>query len=242
MNYNLLWGVWFTWALALLVYCLDKATRWGFLDRLVKIAPPVISTLVILSLIRYLKSNKGMNMFKRKETLTENNAFEEKQETFIPPQPEPIQNNIEEVSAATIVEKEATIIPSSCHITGEIKASGDMRINGTISGTITAEKTVYVLRQGNVEGDIYAEKVVVDGKVKGTCASVMVEINADGFIDGTIESNDLSINKSGRFYGVSKPMAAKKEPMEREKPVIKESSVEKLTMIQQVLDNVQERS
>ena len=238
MNYNLLWGVWFSWALALLVYCLERETRWAFLIRLVKIAPVVISSLVILSLIRYLKTNKGMNMFKRKEILSENNHQAEPA-SYIPPEPEP--DNIETVSTAVAVENEATVIPSSCHISGEIKASGDMRINGSINGTITAEKTVYVLREGTVEGEIHAEKVVVDGKVTGTCASATVEINAHGFIDGTIESDDFSINKSGRFYGISKPRVVKKSyPEKTVVPVTKESGVEKLTMIQQVLDNVPE--
>jgi cytoskeletal protein CcmA (bactofilin family) len=240
MNYNLLWGVWFSWALALLVYCLERETRWAFLIRLIKIAPVVISSLVILSLIRYLKAYKGLNMFKRKEILSENNNPQENPDSYI--QPEPVQENIETVSTAVATEeKEATVIPSSCHIIGEIKASGDMRINGSINGTITAEKTVYVLREGAVEGEIHAEKVVVDGKVTGTCASATVEINANGLIDGTIESDDFSINKSGRFYGISKPRVVKKSAPEKAfTPVTQDSGVEKLTIIQQVLNNVPE--
>jgi len=237
MNYNLLWGVWIIWALALLVYCLEWESRWGLLNRLLKIAPTLIISFIILSLLRYLKSDKGLTMFKRKENSPADNSSSRKQETIIPPQP--LQENIEKVSSAIVVDKEATIIPASCHITGEVKASGDMKINGTIDGTINAEKTVYVLSQGNVDGEIYAAKVVVDGKVKGVCSSAIVEINASGFMDGTIESDDLSINKSGRFYGISKPLAVMKSPVES-KPVVKESSGEKLTVIQQVLDNMQE--
>lgn len=239
MNDKLLGSVWFTWAVALLAYCLEGKAYRALINSLPEVAPLIIFSLLILVFIYYLLAHKGLNMFKRKETPSEN-SFSSLPTQEMPITPPPLQENIESVSSAVKVEKEATIIPSSCHISGEIKASGDMRINGSINGTITAEKTVYVLRQGNVEGDIYAEKVVVDGKVTGTCASETVEINANGFIDGTIESDDLSINKNGRFYGISKPRSAKSEytPKQSEKTADKESSVDKLTIIQQVLDNV----
>ncbi|UQY43531.1 polymer-forming cytoskeletal protein [Erwinia sp. PK3-005] len=178
-------------------------------------------------------------MFKRKEKMPVNNYTAEPQESVTPPQP--AQNFSETVSAAIVVDKEATIIPSSCYINGEIKASGDMKINGSIDGTITAEKTVYILSKGSVDGEIYAAKVVVDGKVTGVCASAVVEINASGFIDGTIESDDLSINKNGRFYGISKPLAIKTSPSEKPPVSHKENSDEKLTIIQQVLDNVPDK-
>ncbi|QHM74296.1 polymer-forming cytoskeletal protein [Mixta tenebrionis] len=240
MNYNLLWGIWLSWAVALLAYCLEWANAWELLTWLAIIALTVIAFFITLFLIRTLKSDKGLTMFKRKDNFPESNYEPEKPESIIYPEPPPAPTNKESVSAAIVVDREATIIPSSCHINGEIKASGDMKINGSVDGKIMAEKTVYVLGQGVVEGEIFAAKVVVDGKVKGLCASAVVEINANGLMDGTIESDDLSINKNGRFYGVSKPAGAKKE-MAEHKTVNKESGAEKLTMIQQVLDNVQDK-
>lgn len=239
MNYKLLWSVWFTWATALLIYCLEWESRQELLILLLKIMLALITSFIILSLLRYIRSHKGMIMFKRKENASASNSVTEEQECYIPPQP--IQDNSETVSAAMVVDKEATIIPSNCHINGEIKTSGDMKINGTIDGTITAERTVYVLSKGSVEGEIYAAKVVVDGKVTGVCASAVVEINACGLIDGTIESDDLSINKSGRFYGTSKPLAVKKAPPESKPAVDNKNSDEQFTIIQQVLDNVPDK-
>lgn len=250
MNDKMLWGVWITWAVALLAYSLGWESQQALINSLLKIAPGIIFSILILTFIYYLISHKGLNMFKRKENPSENNF------SSLPQQddaitPVPLQQIVETVSSALKVENEATVIPSSCHINGEIKASGDMRINGSINGTITAEKTVYVLRQGNVEGDIYAEKVVVDGKVIGTCASETVEINAHGYIDGTVESDELSINKSGRFYGISKPRTPVKQEYSYKKfdnivddktakdnVADKESNADKLTIIQQVLNNV----
>lgn len=241
MNYTLLWGVWFIWALSLLAYCLQAEARQGFFNILLNALPLVTSSVIILSCIYYRRLHKGLNMFKRKDTAHENTA---------PTAAEPdevisvksFSPSVEKALASTAIkENEATIIPPSCHIKGEVNASGDIRISGSVDGTIKAANTVHVLHQGNVEGDIYAEKLVVDGKVTGTCISESVEINAHGYIDGTIESDDLSINKSGHFYGVSKPRIAK--PMQSEKmdftdkTIIKESSLGTFTLAELVVDN-----
>ena len=207
MNDKLLWGVWFIWAMALLAYCLSWEARWDVLNLLLQSAPIIISSLFILFFIRYLPADKGLNMFKRKETSNEN-----MDPATIKPEEDisvaSLLDKDETLSPAVVTEQEITIVPSSCHIKGEIEATGDIHISGSVTGTITAEKTVHILSKGKVEGDIYAEKVVVDGKVTGTCASDAVEINANGFIDGTIASDNLSINKNGHFYGVSKPREA----------------------------------
>lgn len=211
MNSRLLWGIWFIWALALIIYCLEEEMLRLFLNILLKTAPTLISTLVILFFIRNLLAYKGLNMFKRKEILNEN----PQPSSLIPEENISVTSFVEKKennSAGLIKEKEVTLIPSLCHIKGEIEASGDICISGSVKGTITAQKTVHVLPEGSVDGDIYAERVVVDGKVTGTCASETVEINANGLIDGTIESDDLSINKKGHFYGISRSRNANPTP------------------------------
>lgn len=245
MNYTLLWGVWFIWALALLAYCLQAEARQGFINILLNALPLITSLVIILSCIYYRRPYKGLNMFKRKETFNENSgpAAAEQDEVI---SVKPFSPEVEKALASTAIkDNEATIIPSSCHINGEVNASGDIRISGSVNGTIKAVNTVHVLHQGNVEGDIYAEKLVVDGKVTGTCISESVEINANGYIDGTIESDDLSINKSGHFYGVSKPRRVK--PMQTDnvaekmdftdKTIIKESSLGTFTLAELVVEN-----
>ncbi|GLR08273.1 hypothetical protein COO59_17095 [Mixta theicola] len=246
MNYKLLWGIWFIWALALLAYCLQWEAHQGLLNILLKIAPIILS-LIILFFMRYLLPHKGLKMFKRKEILNENNhssSTEPEEIISVTSLPE-----LQETALAAVgMEKNTTIIPPSCHIKGEINTSGDICISGSVNGIITAEKTVYVLHHGNVEGEIYAEKVVVDGKLTGTCASETVEINANGYIDGTIESDDLSINKSGHFYGISKPRTGKQTQADRaaenpdytDKATVKESSIENFSMVQHFPDNMQE--
>lgn len=233
MNYHLLWGVWLIWALALLAYCFKGESGWALFAWLIIISPAAILFFIVLFLLRYLRPDKGLMMFKR--NISHTHTIMDNAPAAAAP---PVADNSETVSSAVIIDREATIIPACCHIKGELTSSGDMKINGNIEGTVTAEKTVYVLNQGNVEGEIHAAKVVVDGKVKGVCASTVVEINASGFIDGTIESDDLSINQSGRFYGISKPLATKQSVPEN-KPIDQEAGKDKLTMIQQVLNNVQ---
>ena len=108
-------------------------------------------------------------------------------------------------SVNVISESDTTTIPASCVITGEVNAAGDIHINGTVNGKITSEKTVFVQKNGHVDGEIYAQRTEITGKLKGTCCSREVAVNASGFMDGTIECESLSINQQARFYGHSKP-------------------------------------
>ncbi|RWR01682.1 hypothetical protein ED28_11680 [[Pantoea] beijingensis] len=208
MNYNLLWFVWLIWAAGLVAYCLKgnhALPLWRGLS-----APSFSAMTVVITTLGIVVFNKGMKMFKRKENTIksiENDFFTS------PPSddnrssdPNHLTDNAEAaIQAASPMD--ATTIPESCHLTGEINATGDVHISGSIKGIIRSEKTVYVLSEGKVDGEITADKIEVTGSLTGLCRSREVAINVNGFVDGTIECEALSINKKGRFYGVSKPFS-----------------------------------
>ncbi|MFB9086057.1 polymer-forming cytoskeletal protein [Erwinia tracheiphila] len=100
---------------------------------------------------------------------------------------------------------DSTTIPETCTIKGDINAAGDIHINGSINGIINCEKTVFVQKNGRVDGEVYAERIDVSGELKGLCRSQTLAINALGRLNGTIECESLSVHPDGRFHGYSKP-------------------------------------
>lgn len=59
-------------------------------------------------------------------------------------------------------------------------------------------------KNGVVNGDIFAQRVIVSGIFKGTMDSDCIEILPNGKIEGTIICNELYIEKKGIFIGESK--------------------------------------
>lgn len=124
----------------------------------------------------------------------------------------------ESVSAATVVSVASTPatvvtnIPETCIIVGEVTAAGDIHITGSVNGKVNSDKTVFIQKNGRVEGEIRAQRTEISGELKGLCRSQEVAVNANGFMDGTIECESLSVDQQGKFYGHSKPYQADKEP------------------------------
>ena len=77
-------------------------------------------------------------------------------------------------------------------------------VDGELEGNIHSTNTVMVGKNGVVNGDIFAQRVIVGGISKGTVDSECIEILPEGKIEGTIICNELYIEKKGVFVGESK--------------------------------------
>lgn len=60
------------------------------------------------------------------------------------------------------------LIGNGTVIKGEIMATGDIRIDGTVLGTMKSTGKVVIGQQGVVEGDIVCNSADISGRVKGT--------------------------------------------------------------------------
>jgi cytoskeletal protein CcmA (bactofilin family) len=89
---------------------------------------------------------------------------------------------------------------------------------------------VVISQAGHVNGEICAEKIVVNGLVEGSCVANGIEILEKGKITGSAYSDNLSIDRGGLFFGYIHPMA--------DQPVVK---IEKINNIK-VKEAVSERS
>ena len=94
------------------------------------------------------------------------------------------------------------IIGNGTVIKGDIKASGDMRIDGTLIGSVTSKGKVVVGITGNVEGEIICQSADFSGNVK---AKVTVEellaMKASANLTGDITTGKISIEPGAKFTG-----------------------------------------
>ncbi|VAW29542.1 hypothetical protein MNBD_BACTEROID07-1472, partial [hydrothermal vent metagenome] len=60
------------------------------------------------------------------------------------------------------------IISLGTKVTGEIESDGDVRIDGTLSGKISAKGKVVIGKDGVVDGEIHCKNTDISGKVNAT--------------------------------------------------------------------------
>ncbi|AQQ58751.1 MAG: polymer-forming cytoskeletal protein [Helicobacter sp.] len=98
----------------------------------------------------------------------------------------------------------ATIIAVNTKFKGEIHTDCHFHTDGEFEGVIHSKNTVMVGKTGIIIGDVFAQKVIVSGKITGNVEAKAIEILANGRLEGTITSDELVIEKKGMFLGQSK--------------------------------------
>ncbi|MCW8329775.1 polymer-forming cytoskeletal protein [Photobacterium sp. SDRW27] len=84
-----------------------------------------------------------------------------------------------------------------------------MQVDGVIEGKLRIEKNLVVSNTGHLKGEVYADKIVVNGLIEGTCCANTIEILKKGVVSGTIYSDNLSIERGGKFFGSTHPAEQK---------------------------------
>lgn len=79
-----------------------------------------------------------------------------------------------------------------------------LHIDGIFEGTINSKSMVTIGKSGVVNGEIYANKVIVSGSFSGIVDSEFIEILADGKVFGKVIAKEFMIEKKGVFEGESK--------------------------------------
>ena len=84
-----------------------------------------------------------------------------------------------------------------------------MQVDGHIEGKLRLEKNLVVSNTGRLKGEIYADKIIVNGSVEGTCIANAIEILDKGIVSETIYCDNLSIERGGKFFGTTHPAEQK---------------------------------
>ncbi|MBL7923942.1 MAG: polymer-forming cytoskeletal protein [Bacteroidia bacterium] len=94
------------------------------------------------------------------------------------------------------------IIGAGTVIEGEIKSNGDVRIDGTIRGSVTSKARVVIGNTGQVEGDVVCQNADISGAVKGkTTVAEMLFLKSQARINGDILTGKLVVEVGASFTG-----------------------------------------
>lgn len=98
-----------------------------------------------------------------------------------------------------------TYIHKGTIISGDLKASGRVRVHGTINGNVDVDGVLEIADAGVIEGDtIRADEVKIIGRVKANIESKgKIEIWKNGQLEGDVRASALDIEEGASFTGRS---------------------------------------
>ena len=119
-----------------------------------------------------------------------------------------------------------SLIGENTEITGDIKFTGGLHVDGMVKGNIIAEagsnSLLSLSDQGKIEGEIHVPHNIIDGTINGNVySSEHIELEARARITGDVYYNLLEISGGAQVSGrlVYTPDRADEAP-ETEEPVI----------------------
>ena len=85
---------------------------------------------------------------------------------------------------------------------GDVTSSGDIRVDGTLKGSINTKGKVVVGSTGIVEGDVVCQNADISGELKAKISvSELLALKSTAKLDGDIVTNKLAIEPGATFSG-----------------------------------------
>jgi len=87
-------------------------------------------------------------------------------------------------------------------ITGDVTSKGDIRVDGTLKGSVNTEGKVVLGREGVIEGDVVCKDADISGTIKARITvSQLLSLKSTAKLNGDIITNKLSIEPGASFTG-----------------------------------------
>ena len=87
-------------------------------------------------------------------------------------------------------------------ITGDVISKGDIRVDGTLKGSVNTEGKVVLGREGVIEGDVVCKDADISGIIKARITvSQLLSLKTSAKLTGDIITNKLSIEPGAEFTG-----------------------------------------
>jgi len=93
-----------------------------------------------------------------------------------------------------------SILSSDLTITGNLRTTGDIQVEGTVQGDIRAH-LLTVGETANIEGEIVADDIVVTGRVVGKVRGLKVRLTSTARVEGDIIHKTIAIESGAHFEG-----------------------------------------
>src|SRR5215475_10657195 len=109
----------------------------------------------------------------------------------------------------------ASVIGADLSITGNLESKGEVQIEGEIQGDVHAQRIV-IGERARIIGALIAEEVVVRGSVQGSIRGNAVTFQSSSRIEGDVFHKSLAIEQGAYFEGKSRrsedPMSLQRTP------------------------------
>jgi len=93
-------------------------------------------------------------------------------------------------------------INSDTVIEGSIKAKGNLRIDGKLTGTLECQGRVVIGATGSVDGEIRCENAEIEGSINANIiVSELLSLKATAKVQGDIVTKKLAIEPGASFSG-----------------------------------------
>lgn len=95
-----------------------------------------------------------------------------------------------------------TIIGPSVHLEGDLKAVGSVQIEGSVSGTVTTDKDLFVGGEAKISANVKAQNATIAGEVKGKIdLTGKLTLKPTAKIEGDVNTGSLSIENGAKLNG-----------------------------------------
>jgi cytoskeletal protein CcmA (bactofilin family) len=112
------------------------------------------------------------------------------------------QNNSTMSKNTTPESTSVNLLGAGTTIEGDIKSTGDIRIDGTLIGSINTKGKVVIGQTGSIDGEIICQNADVSGSIKGKITvHELLSLKSTSKLSGDIITNKLAIEPGANFSG-----------------------------------------
>lgn len=104
------------------------------------------------------------------------------------------------VSTPPKAKPPASVLSSDLTITGNLKTSGDIQVEGVIEGDIRAH-LLTVGEGATIKGEVVADDVVINGRIIGRVRGLKVRLTSTARVEGDIIHKTIAIESGAHFEG-----------------------------------------
>jgi cytoskeletal protein CcmA (bactofilin family) len=105
-----------------------------------------------------------------------------------------------DLGAASKPKPAASVLSSDLTITGDLRTTGDVVIEGIVDGDIRAH-LLTVGESATIRGEIVADDIVINGRVIGCVRGLKVRLTSTARVEGDIIHKTIAIESGAHFEG-----------------------------------------
>jgi cytoskeletal protein CcmA (bactofilin family) len=91
-------------------------------------------------------------------------------------------------------------LSSDLHVTGNMKTTGDIQVEGTVEGDIRAH-LLTIGESATIKGEVIADDVIVNGRIIGRVRGLKVRLTSSARVEGDIIHKTIAIESGAHFEG-----------------------------------------